>query len=293
MAQSFAHFPTQLSSLTALTKLCIEPSSVSLQDLSAYSQLKFLWIGPEYGNLQAPVLLPCGPEVSLQTLYATSDCILHDLASATGLTQLQVQDSHFEWMQWPTSLVRLQTLRLHQFNEVHGIRGEGFQYMPPEWQHYTSLQTLGLGPYEPSHYDSSHDDSSSSYKRMPEWFSSLKQLTRLDLAGAAVLDFRACWICFSQLQHLNLRCYESKIHRDVLILAEAPQLTYLSFADLGEDRWNYTGTSRPSDECVENLERLAAAIKKSHVQPSKLFRINVRRFWYEWQAETVVGVPRL
>ena len=114
------------------------------------------------------------------------------------------------------------------------------------------------------------------------------------MAGAAVLDFYTCWQYFLQLQHLDLRCYDSGLREDVLMLAAAPHLTYLSFADLGMDKWNGTGAPEdPSDKRVQVLDCLATAVRKSRKQPSKLFRINKRPFWYEWQARPVLGLPNL
>ena len=150
-AYHFPEFPVQFSCLSALTKLRIAPSSTTPHDLSAFSQLQYLWFGLQWSNMCTSVILPCGLDNSLQTLVAASDCLLYNLGSAVNLTELIVQDSHFEEMDWPTNLVSLQRLQVQQPAEQYGERGQGYQYMPSEWQHYTSLQTLILGPYEPSH----------------------------------------------------------------------------------------------------------------------------------------------
>ena len=77
-----------------------------------------------------------------------------------------------------------------------------------------------------------------------------------------------------------------KLGEDVMNLAEAPHLTYLCLADLGSDKWHIKD---PSAECVQILESLAAAIQTSHVQPSKLFRINIDSYKFEWQANALIG----
>lgn len=117
------------------------------------------------------------------------------------------------------------------------------------------------------------------HQKLREWFTSLRQLTRLDLAGAAALNLRICWTFMSQLQHLDLCCYTAlSVQEDVLVLAEAPHLTYLSFVGTGATEG--VGRGYPKYSCLQDLERLAAAIKDSNVQPSKLFRLSASR--YEW-----------
>lgn len=122
---------------------------------------------------------------------------------------------------------------------------------------------------------------------MPDWFTSLRQLTRIDMSGAPRLGFCSWWTCLSQLQHLDLRCYGLKLAEDVMNLAEAPHLTYLCLADLGSGKWHIED---PSAECVQILESLAAAIQTSHAQPSKLFRINIDSYKFEWQANALIGL---
>ena len=220
--------------------------------------------------LPIPVFLPSGLDVSLQTLHAAGRCCLHDVASATALTHLEMQDSQFKWTQWPTNLVKLRFLQL-RFPE--SVLSPYFQHMPPEWQHYTSLQHLSLDRYRPW-----------GTRQTPEWFTSLKQLTRLEIAEAAAFNFTACWTFVSQLQHLDLRRYEaSSLQEDVLVLAEAPHLTYLSFADT-------VVSVHTRDVDVHVLERLAAAIKESHAQHFKLLRLRASN--YIWRAKPLIHVSQ-
>ncbi len=177
----------------------------------------------------------------------------------------------------------MQTLHLRYPDEQFGQREGSINRLPVDWQHYTSLEKIMIPLFEPWETF-----------QLPDWFADLQRLTRLDLPGSAVLNFYVCWPCLSQMHHLDLRSYDSSIKKDVLLFAQMPHLTYLSFADLGPDAWNGTGVPEdPEEETIRNLNLLAKALKRSRVQPSRLFRISVRRFWYEWQAKVVIGLPGL
>ena len=284
-ALNFPQIPAAYAHLSRLTSLAIAPISLIPQDLQAFTQLQRLTIGPLWGTLATPVLLPKGDHVSLQHLNAASECAMSNLAELTSLTHLELQlepTDDLSW-QWPTSLPNLETLHMRYPGEQFGRRGESISRLPAEWANYTKLRSMMLPPFEPWQ---THE--------LPEWFADLRHLTRLYLPGAAVIYFGYCIADISQLHHFDLRCYDSEITRDMLGFANMPYLTYLSFADMGPDQWNGTGHGEElSDESIAWLNRLASAIKTRHVQHRKLFRINVSRYWYEWQAKLVLGLPTL
>ena len=286
----FICLPTDLSRLSGLTQLRINPSGIEPQDLSDFTQLKFLTIEPLWGRLRTPIHLPKGPSVSLQYLFAGGDCIMYNLEAATHLTQLEVLDVAIRGLpplppephSWPEHLLHLQKLQLHSLGEEVNRQGASNEELPAEWQLYTSLQQLKIPFFCPGQTRS-----------MPPWFTALKQLTRLDLPGAAMLGFDYCFPYFSKLHHLDLRSYDSQIDHRIFLFSHMPNLTYLSFADLGMDKWNYTGTRDPSDDEVDCLKQLTTMFRQSRKQPANLFRINAKVFSYEWRAKAVCGLPRL
>ena len=286
-ALNFPQIPTAYANLSRLTSLAIAPISLIPQDLQAFTQLQHLTIGPLWGTLATPVLLPKGSHVSLQHLNAASECAMSNLAELTSLTYLELQlepTDNRSW-EWPTSLPNLETLHMRYPAEQFGRRGESINRLPAEWANYTKLKSMMLPPFEPWQ---THE--------LPEWFADLRRLTRLDSPGAAVIYFRYGIADISQLHHLDLRSWDSPITREMLAFASMPYLTYLSFADLGPDKWNGTGHGEePSHEDICWLDRLASAILTRQAQHRQLFRINVSRCWYEWQARptSVLGLPTL
>ncbi len=87
-ALRFPYIPAAYSSLTRLTKLNIAPTTLVAQDLESFTQLQSVEVGPLWGTLATPILLPRGQAVSLQHLNAASECWLHNLDAVTSLTHL-------------------------------------------------------------------------------------------------------------------------------------------------------------------------------------------------------------
>ena len=137
------------------------------------------------------------------------------------LKTLELETSDSVQVDWPTTLIGLKSLQLNHAFSL-GYDGPHLKLeVIANWQHYNRLQTLtllGAAPWQ--------------IGQMPDWFSSLKMLTRLDMPKSRGLDFGLCWKHFSQLHLLGLMCYSGKLSEDVMVLAGMPHLTYLSFGDM-------------------------------------------------------------
>ena len=282
-ASKYINLPASYTSLTRLTYLQIAPTSRQT-DLSGYTQVQHLQIGPDWGH-SGRILLPVSAPASLQHLAVSHGHGLPHLAAATKLTSLELEVSNIARMNWPTTLTRLRSLQLrHLFFDGPYLQ----QFVPnSNWQHYTDLQKLVLPDFAFT-WQSGQPQSG----HLPDWFSSLKKLTRLDMRNSGGLCFDRCWSQFSQLHHLDLGCYISELTYSVWGLAQLPHLTYLSFGDMSSHE-NYDdpddGPQISDDYTIYFLDVLAQKIELNRVQPSDLSRINVSQFWYEWQAKNLVA----
>ena len=280
----FTCLPTDLSRLSGLNGLRIGPSGIEPQDLSDLTQLKSPFIEPFCGRNRIPVYQSKGPNVSLQYLFSGSDCRMYNLEAATHLSHLEFLDVSVNGalqpndpQPWPQGLLQLQKLRVHSTGKKLSLRGASTVELPVAWQFHTSLQQLTIPFFEPWHTGT-----------VPSWFTALKQLTRLELPGAAVLDLNHCFPYISQLCHSDLSCYASNIDHRIFLFSHMPNLTYLSFADLGVDKWNGTSVHDRSGYECDCLDSLTIMLSQSQKQPAKLFRINASDFSYAWRSRVKV-----
>lgn len=97
-----------VSMLTGLQVLSLQQLPSSHMDLSGFKQLTSLQL---YGGEHSTCHLPHGDCVGLQRLVSEqADCALTNLSDATASTYLELK--LVDGLQWPTTLQRLQTLRL-------------------------------------------------------------------------------------------------------------------------------------------------------------------------------------
>ena len=162
------------------------------------------------------ILLPLHQQQSLQRLCIYYDCTLRNLATNSALTELELTSASLSNVLWPTSLLRLQDLR------VHNARGFWSEWriakisaLPAAWQHYTALRHIEIPAY--------------CAKQIPVWFSSLRQLEVLSMPDAMLGTFSTDLLKLTRLEKLNLDNLNLSVNCDILLyLADLPALTYLS-----------------------------------------------------------------
>ncbi len=254
-----------VSMLTSLQVLSLRPLPSSDVDLSGLKQLTSLRL---YGSERSTCHLPQGDCVGLQHLVSEqADCALTNLSDATALTYLELK--LVEGLQWPTTLQRLQTLRLvdstarsgpfinlyrHEQNPV--LPEVLMEAIPSEWQYYSSLTCLELPKL-------------AMQEDMLLWLTALGQLKELDMPNATFYDFPARLQQLTSIEVLKLHYFNAHLKGKIAGLADLPALRFLDFGWLGHfDRIDYIPFY--SDDSLSGLEELKVALRD---RPSKLWAI--------------------
>ncbi|KAL0040356.1 hypothetical protein WJX77_004278 [Trebouxia sp. C0004] len=254
-----------VSMLTSLQVLSLRQLPSSDVDLSGLKQLTYLRL---YGGERSTCHLPHGDFVGLRHLLSEqADCALTNLSDATALTYLELK--LVEGLQWPTTLQRLQTLKL-----AHSTAGSGpfmnlyrheqdpalpevyMEAIPSEWQHYSSLTCLELPKL-------------AMQEGMPLWLTTLGQLKELNMPNATFYDFPDRLLQLTSIEVLKLHYFNTHLKGKIAGLASLPALRLLDFGWLGHfDRTDYTLFL--TEDSLLGLEELEVALRD---RPSKLWRI--------------------
>lgn len=194
-------------------------------------------------------------------------CALTNLSDATALTFLELK--LVEGLQWPTTLQRLQTLKLVDSTAgsglfIHLYRHEQdpalpevyIEAIPSEWQYYSSLTCLELPKL-------------AMQEEMPLWLTALGQLKELDMPNATFYDFPDRLLQLTSIEVLKLHYLNTHLKGKIAGLADLPSLRYLDFGWLGHfDRTDYIPFY--TDDSLSGLEELEVALRD---RPSKLWRV--------------------
>ncbi len=226
-----------LSQVSSLRDLCIKSSIEGPYDFQLCTQLTSLAFSLKHDGRNV-LLLPCGEvsnsnRVSLDTFKLTAPCVVHNLAFATELRLIDMAPTSFtdSDVDWPILLPKLE-----RFEDCISDFGHPIHALPHEWIGYSNLTHICLNTFEA-------DD-------LPVWFSSLQHLKSLEMCHAKFPQFPTCLSAMSGLEHLELRCLDTYLSQEILMLALRPRLTTLSFG-------NFSAIGRRLDnEEVFNLKRL-------------------------------------
>jgi len=254
-----------VSMLTSLQVLSLRPLPSSNVDLSGLTQLTSLRL---YGSERSTCHLPQGDCVGLQRLVSEqADCALTNLSDVTALTYLELK--LVEGLQWPTTLQRLQTLRLVDstarsgpFINLYGHEQDPvlpevyMEAIPAEWQYYSSLTCLELPKL-------------ATQEDMPLWLTALGQLKELDMPNATFYEFPDRLLQLTSIEVLKLHYFNTHLKGKIAGLADLPALRLLDFGWLGHfDRNDYMPFY--TDDGLSGLEELEVALRD---RPSKLWRV--------------------
>jgi len=233
-----------------------------------YLDLKQLTSLRLYGSERSTCHLPQGDCVGLQHLVSEqADCALTNLSDATALTYLELK--LVEGLQWPTTLQRLQTLRLVDSTARNGpfidfYRDEQdpvlpevyMEAIPSEWQYYSSLTCLDLPKL-------------AMQEDMPLWLTALGQLKELDMPNATFYDFPDRLQQLTSIEVLKLHYFNTHLEGKIAALADLPALRFLDFGWLGHvDRTDYIPFY--TDDSLSGLEEPEVALRD---RPCKLWAI--------------------
>jgi len=226
---------TCLLSLQGLTLLGFGGSKC---DLSYCTQLTSIELG-EFDN--SHLWLPDGQAVALQHLKIENEpepytgLELHNLGCATHLTCLALSGCYPENDFLPVRMPLLQELELSHLRAV--------------------LPSLLLSCKKLSRLDLSY----MSHPALPEWFSSLTQLTSLTLFGAELESFPGSVFHLTRLRQLDLSHFDPplEIPQQISDLASWPQLTLINFSTAGINGGESTNS-------YQNLLVLSAALGSRH-----------------------------
>ncbi len=257
-----------VSVLTSLQVLSLRPLPSSNVNLSGLTQLTSLQL---YGSERSTCYLPQGDCVGLQRLVSEqADCALTNLSDATALMYLELK--LVEGLQWPTTLQRLQTLRLVDSTARSGpfilcgheqdpVLPEVYmEAIPSEWQYYSSLTCLELPKL-------------AMQEDMPLWLTVLGQLKELDMPNATFYDFPDRLLQLTSIEVLKLHYFNTHLKGKLAGLADLPALRFLDFGWSGHfDRNDYMPFY--TDNGLSCLEELEVALRD---RPSKLLHTQHRR----------------
>ena len=206
----WAQAPHRGQHLTHLQELHIDGIHAAELDLSNCTQLTFLDVTLDHLRQQLPVqplqrlILPFGPDVSLQRLTLTSmhiktPFVLENLSQALSITHITfIAAFPVNLIQgdWPCSLPQLQSVHF----------SESDYSLPQQFLGCLELNDLRL-----EHYAANH---------LPDWFSGLTQLTSLHMSACKFESFPASVLCLSKLKHLSIDSFPAMtITKDILQVA--------------------------------------------------------------------------
>ena len=196
-----------VSMLTSLQVLSLRQLPSNDVDLSGLEQLTSLRLS---GGERSTCHLPQGDCMRLQHLVLEqADYALTNLSDATALTYLELK--LVEGLQWPTTLQRLQTLKLvdstagsclfinpHRHEQDPALPEVYMEVIPSEWQYYSSLTCLELPKL-------------AMQEDMPLWLTALGQLKQLDMPNATFYDFPDRLLQLTSIEVLKLHYFNTHL----------------------------------------------------------------------------------
>ena len=218
--------PQVLSTLPSLNSLSLRVSqwSHSDQNFTQFSRQTELSVGLVDGPSTLPgiqVILPVGSNIQLRKLKLKHDSWCEHLQEALLLTCLEcLARTCAQAQAWPDALPNLQTINVPLLDDssddpVDSVLSSN---MPPEWQHYTSLQHITLRNWQ--------------LTELPAWLTSLQRLRVLELCDADFEQFdctRRILLQLPCLQTVDVGVLKGVRLANIVVLPSLPALSQLTF----------------------------------------------------------------